>query len=128
MKSLLLLFLNFLTNFEMFFKIHLLALCVTISNIFTARALDARESIAVFILALVKSDEIKQSSLDELAVEMHLVEQHWQVSAVLQNILQLVPSWILTGEENVRADVVIVKRLLHLLDFVFVKLAEETVG
>ena len=114
MKGLLLLFLNFLTNSEMFFKINLLALCVTISSIFTARALGAGESVAVFILALVKSNEITQSSLNELVVAMHFVEQHWQVSAVGQNILQFIPLWILFAEVNVSAEVVFIKRLLHL--------------
>ena len=84
---------------------------------------------AVFIPALVKSDEIKQRSLNELLVEMHIVQQHWQVSAVEQNVLQFVTLWILFGEANVGADVVFVKRLLHRPHyFVFVKLAEETVG
>ena len=101
MKSLLLLFLNFLTNLEMFFKINLLTLGVTVSSIFTARALSAGESIAVFIPAFVKSNEITKSSLNQLVVAMHLVEQHGQVSAVVQNILQFIPLWILLGEVNV---------------------------
>ena len=43
----------------------------------------------VLILELVKS-------LDELGVEMHLVEQHWQVSVGEELLLQLLPCFYQT--------------------------------
>ena len=65
-------------------KVHLLAVRVTVTNMFPHRALGA-----VLILELVKS-------LDELGVEIHLVEQHWQVSVGEELLLQLLPCFYQT--------------------------------
>ena len=55
----------------------------------------------MFVVALVKSNVVTQGSLDELVVEVHLVEQHWEVPAVEKPLLQLLPQWILVREEDV---------------------------
>ena len=91
MKSLLPLLLHFQTEFVMIGKVHLLTLGVTVTDMFAVRALGPGEFIAVFILALVKSNEVTESSLDEIGLEIHHPEQEGQVSTGEELLLQLLP-------------------------------------
>ena len=91
MKSLLPLLLHFRTEFVMIVIVHPLALSITVTDMFAPRALDAGESIAVFILTLVKSNEVTESSLDEIGLEIHHPEQEGQVSTGEELLLQLLP-------------------------------------